>query len=391
MYITTAIAYTNGAPHIGHAYEFVSADILARHHRAMGRKVYTLTGTDEHGQKIASTAASLNISPLELCDRNAFCFQQLNQKLNIHCDNFIRTSDPKHIQIVQSIFTQLLDQDDIYLDKYCGWYNPREEKFIPETEAKSTNYLDPLTFQPYEKIREESYFFRLSKYQKRIRDCITKDFISDTYRSFILNRLETPLQDLSITRTSFNWGIPVPHDPKHVIYVWFDALCNYISGQKCDNLAWDVYGAPIHVIGKDILWFHSVIWPAMLLALNLPLPCALIVHGFVNDEKGIKMSKSLNNVVDPGTLLTKYPPDTIRYSFIRMGVYGQDVNFSELQVKACHNSELADWYGNLVCRVFSLVAKYCSNIVPRADLQLVTIDPEFITIIDQHMSKGCLS
>lgn len=403
IYLTSAIAYTNGPGHIGHAYEIISVDILARYHRLYGRPVYFLTGTDEHGQKIEKTAELLNLKPKELCDKNSELFKELYSKLLITNDYFIRTTDEEHKLMAQKIFQRVYDKGDIYLGNYTGWYNTREERFITEIEALSTNYIDPLSGKEYQKVNEQSYFFKLEKYRQDLIKYITPNFIPDeTYRNEILKRLEEPLQDLSISRSSFNWGIPIPElsliektDKKHVMYVWFDALTNYLSGKckkedKKEN-KWGYYNSPIHIIGQDILWFHAVIWPCMLISSEIPLPKSIIVHGFINDLFGRKMSKSLGNVIDPDYLLKQYTIDSIRYYFIRAGIYGSDIKFSEEKLKLKNNTELADNYGNLINRIFSLTEKYCNSIIPE-DLSLYqTIDLSIIEKIDILMNKGQLS
>ncbi len=403
IYLTTAINYTNGPPHIGHAYEAISADIMARYHDLVGRTVYFLTGTDEHGQKIAKTAESMGLTPKQLCDQNAQLFIDLNGKLNIFYTKFIRTTDPFHQKIAQSIFEKVNEKGDIYLGEYEGWYNQREERFVTATEAASTNYQDPMTNKPYDLVKEPSYFFRMESYRKQLVNYINdhKNFINDEHRRMeILHRLEEPLQDLSISRTSFDWGIPLPdkfqkNEKKHVMYVWFDALTNYLSGIINDDQntleCWGSYEPPIHIIGQDILWFHAVIWPCMLLSAGISLPSSIIVHGFINDPTGKKMSKSLGNVIDPNDLLAKYKSDVLRYYFIRAGHYGSDIRFSEDQLKDKNDGELADCYGNLVSRVFALAKKYCQSTVPDYVSDDPTINLDIIQQIDDLFLQGQLS
>ena len=305
FYITTAINYTNGSPHFGHAYEAIVADCLARYHRFAGNDVFFLTGTDEHGQKIADTAATQvpPVTPLELCDTYVAEFQSLNKQLNISFDNYIRTTSEKHKELAKLIWTKCAEAGDIYLDKYVGWYLKREERFVPETEAKKMNYKDGDT--PLIKTEEPSYFFRLSKYQDQIIKYIQThpDFIfPNERREEILERLNNkkePLLDLSISRTSFDWGIDIPEKfkgkpenlkdnvDKHVMYVWFDALTNYLSGvdYPCGSVA-KYWPANIHLIGKDIVWFHAVIWPCMLFSAGIQLPHRIICHGFINGPDG---------------------------------------------------------------------------------------------------------
>ena len=289
FYITTAINYTNGNPHIGHAYEAIVTDTIARFYRLFGYDVYFLTGTDEHGQKVASKAESLEKDPKELCDMYVMKFKELNAKLNISNNYFIRTTDPKHHVNAKALWNCCKESGDIYLDKYTGWYNVKEECFVTETDAKMHDYKDPTTGLEYTKVSESSYFFRLSKYQdfliKYIED--NRDFITpDRYRNNILNRLKNqPLNDLSISRTTCNWGVPVPDDEDHVMYVWFDALSNYLTAVDVldttgtDQSYW-TEGNIVHMIGKDITWFHCVIWPAMLQSAGIALPRMVYSHGY---------------------------------------------------------------------------------------------------------------
>lgn len=377
-YITTAINYTNGPPHIGHAYEAIITDVLARYHRLSGKKVRFVTGADEHGLKIAKTAEANKITPKQLCDNNVKFFKLLLEKLNINHDFYIRTTDDFHKKLAQEIFIKVYQKGDIYLGKYSGWYNQREERFMTELEAKETDYVDPISMQPYQKISEPSYFFCMEKYRDRLIKYIQthQEFINDENRKkYILKRLEEPLHDLSISRTSFDWGIPVPEckeipptKEKHVLYVWFDALLNYFSAQEQETKTgtWSVYGAPIQIIGQDIIWFHAVIWPCMLMSIDCELPKTLLVHGFINDAKGQKMSKSIGNVVDPLELVNKYNADSLRYYLVRAGMYGfgADIKFSEDQLVDLHDSDLANSYGNLVNRVFVLAKKFTQSSVP---------------------------
>lgn len=390
--ITTAINYTNGPPHIGHAYEAITTDIIARYHRHKGRKVFFLTGTDEHGQKIQKTANLAGISPKELCDKNVELFKKLNNRLNISNDYFIRTTDSLHAKTVERMFDVIFKKGDIYLGEYEGWYMTREERYITELEAKSTNYKDSLTGKEYQKVKEPSYFFKMEKYRSALINHIKNTgFITDTARrNEILNRLYSPLLDLSISRCSFNWGIPIKINPKHVLYVWFDALINYLSGINYfkDNKLWPA----THIIGQDILWFHAVIWPCILLSAGIELPKTIIVHGFINDSQNRKMSKSVGNVIDPDYLLSKYSSDQIRYYFIRGGVFGSDFKFSEEILIDKNNTELANLYGNLVRRIFKLVEKYYDNNIPEIDSKDINIDSEINEVyIDGLMFSGQLS
>lgn len=375
FYITTAINYTNGSPHFGHAYEAVVADCLARYHRICGENVFFLTGTDEHGQKIADTAANQKpkLTPLELCDKYVAEFQSLNDGLNISNDFYIRTTMDKHEACAKNIWIRCAENDDIYMGRYEGWYSKREERFVTEFEAQSMNLMDGTT--PLIKTSESSYFFKLSKYHDRIVQHITNnpDFIFPSEkRNEILERLKEPLTDLSISRTSFDWGIPIPEnfkgnqsEEKHVMYVWFDALTNYLSGVDYpDGSLAHFWPSDIHLIGKDIAWFHAVIWPCMLFSASIPLPKRIVCHGFVNGPDGRKMSKTWGNIVDPVQLLTQYTSDTVRYFMLREGIFGADFSFGESKLQERYNADLANNLGNIVQRSLSLADRYCCGIVP---------------------------
>lgn len=376
FYITTAIAYTNGYPHIGHAYEFIIADAIARYYRLLGYNVFFLTGTDEHGQKVAASAEKNNKTPKEHCDHYVDSFKNLHNRLNISYDKFIRTTDDIHIQTAQQLWIKCAENDDIYLDSYIGWYNEREECFVSDSEAESNNFMDPISGVLLKKIEEESYFFRMSKYCNKLIEYIQThpEFIQPVVlRNNILNRLQDKdgLKDLSISRTSFNWGIPVPDgfDQKHVMYVWFDALANYISGNQ------NMWPAALHIIGKDIIWFHCVIWPCMLMSANMDLPKCVFAHGFVNASDGHKMSKSLNNSIDPNDILTEYSSDTLRYYLTSSITLGADINFSIPHMKMIHNTELCDILGNLIHRITTLCTKFCDGKVPDVPHMENTIFP----------------
>ena len=316
FYLTTAIAYTNGYPHIGHAYEFLSSDVIVRYNRLFGKDTYFLTGADEHGQKVAASAEKNGVTPIEHCNKYVNAFKALNQRLGVSYDRYIRTTDASHEDTCRKLWNKCADAGDIYLGSYEGWYNEREETFVPENEAELNNYMDPDSGLPLKKVKEESYFFRLSNYATRLIDYIKANptFIEPAqYRDSILQRLEVEgLKDLSISRTTFTWGITLPegYESNHVMYVWFDALTNYLSGidalevrndthlENVKKLK-DYWPASKHIIGKDIIWFHCVIWPCMLLSAKLPLPHGVFSHGFVNAADGRKMSKSYNNTICP--------------------------------------------------------------------------------------------
>lgn len=325
FYLTTAINYTNGPAHMGHAYEGVTADVLVRFHRLLGtQKVYFVTGADEHGQKIANAAAEQGVEPIDLCNKYVTGFQVLNQRLLVSNDDYIRTTSPRHKDNAQALWNRI--QHDIYLDTYSGWYNVREETFVTDNEAALCDYKDPVSGVPLKQVEEESYFFKMSQYQEKLLRYIQEnpEFIQpEQHRNHILSRLQSDeLRDLSISRTTFSWGIKVPegfHD-HHVMYVWVDALSNYLTGVNAlqtdpeapAELA-EFWPAQVHIIGKDILWFHTVIWPCLLMSAGLPLPQTVFAHGFVNDKDGKKMSKSLGNVVDPHDMLDQFTTDTFRW------------------------------------------------------------------------------
>uniref|UniRef100_M4BW54 methionine--tRNA ligase n=1 Tax=Hyaloperonospora arabidopsidis (strain Emoy2) TaxID=559515 RepID=M4BW54_HYAAE len=370
FYLTTAIHYTNGLPHMGHAYENVCSDVISRYHRVFGRDVYFLTGTDEHGQKIAQTADAAGVTPQELVDKYAAIFQQLTTDLDMSNNNFVRTTSGEHKKFAQWLFQRALERGDVYLGNYEGWYNVREETFVTETEAQLTDYKDPTTGMPFKKMQEQSYFFKMSKYQDRLVKHITEnpDFLQpEVRRQELLRRLKEPLQDLSASRNTFTHGISLLNDPKHVLYVWFDALANYLSAigypDGPDARYWP---ANVHIIGKDITWFHCVIWPCILMSTDIPLPKRVFAHGFVNAKDGFKMSKSIGNVVDPYEMINKYGLDSFRYFIVRSAKFGQDMPFSEDDLINIHNSELADTLGNLVHRTVNICKKYSNGVVPDA-------------------------
>eukprot|EP01084_Bolivina_argentea_P166613 289229_1 len=379
FYITTAIYYTNGKPHIGHAYEAVTSDIIARYHRIYGRNVFFLTGTDEHGEKVAKTASSKGLTPKELCDENVIAFKELNNLFQITNDYFIRTTDPNHYKLATQMFQLAYKNGDIYLGKYEGWYDIRNEKFLTEAQAKKTDYLDERG-NKYTKQSEQAYFFAMSKYQDRLINYIENNphFIQPKAKhEDILYRLRNnKLEDLCVSRSTFDWGIPVPIDNKHVIYVWFDALSNYLTGIKYfDNNSklHTFWPADVHIIGKDIVWFHTVIWPCILFSCNIKLPKCVFCHGFVTDENGNKISKSdLNKIspdawkqYDPFELLKTYNSDSLRYFIATHARYKEDLKWNVKDLKWKHDAHLVKIYGNLVSRIFKLCSKCNNSIIPR--------------------------
>lgn len=371
FYITTAIDYVNGAPHIGHAYEKIMTDAIARHFRLRGDDVYFLTGTDEHGTKIQKTALKNNKTPRELTDENSQKFKDTWKNLNISYDRFIRTTETQHYETVSHIFKTLLAQGDIYKASYTGLYCNGCEKFITTkelVEGKCPNHDEP----PVE-ICEENYFFRLTKYKDQLIQYINDNpqFILPEFRkNEILHQLET-IEDISVSRakSSVSWGIPVPNDEEQTIYVWIDALSNYITGigyLHNDELFNRYWPADVHVIGKDIIKFHAIFWSCMLMALKLPLPKTLAVHGFITVEES-KMSKSIGNIINPLELTTKYQlpdNDAVRYYLLSNAYLGKDVNFSESEFVSKIDADLANNLGNLLNRTLTMLIKYNNGVIP---------------------------
>ncbi|CAB9512786.1 Methionine--tRNA ligase [Seminavis robusta] len=403
FYITTAINYANGPAHMGHAYEGTTSDVIARFARLCGdQSVYFVTGSDEHGQKIATTAEEAGQKPIDLCDKFVLGFKNLNQRTLVSNDDYIRTTSDRHKKTAQELWRKVNEAGDIYLDTYEGWYNVREETFVTENDAALSNYLDPASGKPLKKVQEASYFFKMSKYKDRLIDYIENvnpDFICPTqHKNQILSRLKSDdLRDLSISRATFSWGIKVPEgfEENHVMYVWMDALTNYLTGVNAlgleDNDLAHFWPASVHIIGKDILWFHTVIWPCLLFSAKVPLPKKVYAHGFVNDKDGKKMSKSLGNVVDPHDMLDKFHVDTFRWYLSKEAPYGGELSFSEDNVRDIHNSDLCDTLGNGVHRATTLCGKkdFCDGVIP--DIPMSSTLPEFLEklgdIIDTYRAK----
>lgn len=405
FYISTAINYANGPPHMGHAYEAIIADCLARYHRQYGRDLFFMTGTDEHGQKIATAAEQEGVRPRELTDRYSAQFQELNKQLGISNDRYIRTTEPEHYETVQHIWRKSAASGDIYLDTYNGWYNVREEAFLSEVEAKNANFQDPATGRPLEKRSEESYFFRLKNYWDKIHAHIKEHpgFVQpESARQEILARLSNDeARDLSVSRCSFDWGVPVPAgdgqapvtERPHVMYVWFDALPNYLSGIKYPVAHSKYWPANVHLIGKDINWFHSVIWPSMLMSIGESLPRQVFCHGFVLAQDGRKMGKSLGNAVDPREIIDKYGVDAFRYFLLRETPVGEDLIFSERRLVELSNADLLKSFGNLLHRATNLCKQSCNGQICTAERlagdQLPFDAAEFIAETDQaYLSVG---
>ncbi|HTV69141.1 MAG TPA: methionine--tRNA ligase [Rhizobiaceae bacterium] len=372
FYITTAISYPNGKPHIGHAYEMIATDALARFQRLDGKDVYFLTGTDEHGIKMLQTARKEGITPRELADRNAAEFKRMAEALNLSNDDFIRTTEKRHYAASQAIWKAMAANGDIYKGGYAGWYSVRDEAYYgeEETEVRADNVRYGPQGTPVEWVEEESYFFRLSAYQDRLLKLYDENpsFIGPAERrNEVMSFVKSGLKDLSISRTTFDWGVPVPGDEKHVMYVWVDALTNYITGvgyPDSDAKLWPFWPADAHIIGKDIVRFHAIYWPAFLWSAGIELPKRVFGHGFVFN-RGEKMSKSVGNVIDPFNLIEHYGLDQVRYFFLREVPFGQDGNYSHEAIVNRTNADLANDLGNLAQRSLSMIAKNCGGVVPK--------------------------
>ena len=374
FYITTAISYPNGAPHIGHAYEAITTDVIARFKRLDGYDVRFLTGVDDHGQKMVQTARARDITARELADEMAPKFQEMDRVLNISNDDFIRTIEDRHVKSVQHFWERVAATGDIFLGKYSGWYSIRDEAYYGEDELvdgdDGQKYAP--TGTPVEWIEEETYFFKLSAYADRLLALYeaNPDFIQPaSRRNEVIAFVKRGLTDLSISRSTakLDWGVPVPGDDAHVMYVWVDALTNYITGlgypDESNPLFQKFWPADIHVIGKDIVRFHAIIWPALLMAAELPLPRQIFGHGFLNN-RGEKMSKSVGNVIDPIELAQLYGVDPLRYFFCREVAYGQDGSYSHEMVSNRINADLANDLGNLAQRSLSMLNKNLGGIIP---------------------------
>ncbi len=377
FYITTAISYVNGVPHLGHAYEAILTDVMARFKRLDGYDVYFLTGTDEHGEKIAKTAEKNNMSALDFANQNSDAFRQLTKTLNISNDDFIRTTEERHYKAAQGLWKKLEEAGDIYLDKYEGWYSVREEGYFGEDELVEGTSAEgePIKLSPngteVSWVEEESYFFRLSKYQDQLMSLYKSQafVVPEARQNEIVSFVKGGLKDLSISRHKdrLHWGIPVPGDENHVMYVWLDALTNYMTAVGYPDVEdanfKKFWPADFHVIGKDITRFHAVYWPAFLMSANIELPKHIFAHGFINVQ-GEKMSKSLGNVLSPDGLVETYGLDQIRYFLMREIPHGQDGNFGHKQAMNRINADLANGLGNLAQRTLSMVYKNCDGAIP---------------------------
>ena len=385
FYITTPIYYPSGEPHIGHAYSSIIADVFARFKRNDNYNVFFLTGTDEHGLKIQKSAEKAGLEPLIYCNKISNVFKELAKKLNLSNDDFIRTTEKRHYKSVNDLWEKLIKSGDIYLSKYKGWYSVSDEAYYNSDEISEKNGKKFSTFSgsSVEWVEEESFFFKLSSWEKKLLDFYEKNekfILPISRRNEVINFVKSGLKDLSVSRTSFTWGIKVPENPKHVIYVWLDALTNYLSALNYpstnDNLYKDFWPASLHVIGKDILRFHAIYWPAFLFAANIKPPMRVFSHGWIlsGDEK---MSKSKGNILNPLEIINLYGVDQLRYYLMKEVSHGIDGNISLLNLENCINSDLANNYGNLCQRVFSFVSTNCNNkvkktkIISEADINLI--------------------
>ncbi len=384
FYITTPIYYPSGKPHMGHAYSSIISDILARFKRIEGFEVFFLTGTDEHGLKIQREAEKNNKDPITFCDELSLKFKDLTKTLNLSNDDFIRTTEKRHHDSVKEIWNKLIESGDIYLSKYSGWYSVSDEAYYDEEEIISENEIkiSKISGSSVDWVEEESFFFRLSNWEKKLLKFYSDNpnfILPSSRKNEVINFVKKGLKDLSISRTSFSWGIKVPDNDKHVIYVWLDALTNYISAlnfPKTNNPMFkNFWPASIHIIGKDILRFHAVYWPAFLMAANIDLPKRVYGHGWIlSDDK--KMSKSLGNILDPLKIIDKYGIDQLRYYLTKEVSLGNDGSISLENLKNCINNDLANNFGNLCQRVFSFIEKNCSNKIP---------EPETFDIVDNNL------
>jgi methionyl-tRNA synthetase len=408
FYLTTAIAYPNGAPHVGHAYEYIATDAIARFKRLDGFDVRFLTGTDEHGLKMAQAAAAEGIPTAEFARRNSDAFEDLQEMLDISYDRFIRTTDPDHYAASTAIWQRMAEGGDVYTDTYSGWYSVRDERFFTEAETSvgpdgvrvATETGTPVTW-----TEEQTYFFRLSAYAEPLLEhyAANPGFICpEVRRNEVVSFVSGGLRDLSISRTSFDWGVPVPGDPSHVMYVWVDALTNYLTGVGFPDTDSGLYRrywpAELHMIGKDIIRFHAVYWPAFLMSAGIPLPRRVFAHGFLYN-RGEKMSKSSGNVVDPVALVEAFGVDQVRYFLLREVPFGQDGSYSEEAIVNRINTDLANELGNLAQRSLSMVNKSLASVVPEpgefssADTELLELAASLLPRVraafdEQAMHQG---
>ncbi len=394
-YITTAIAYPNGPPHIGHAYEAIATDAIARFMRLDGRDVFFLTGTDEHGIKMLQTANKEKLTPRGLVERNVPRFQAMVKMLNCSNDDFIRTTEPRHYRSSEAIWDRMEANGDIYLDKYAGWYSVRDEAYYDESETRLDDNGQRIGPHgtPVEWVEEESYFFRLSAYQDKLLALYAGDpnYVLPRERlNEVMSFVKGGLQDLSISRTTFDWGVKVPANPRHVMYVWVDALTNYITAVGYPDTESEMFRrywpADLHVIGKDIVRFHAVYWPAFLMSAGVAVPRRIFSHGFLFN-RGEKMSKSVGNVIDPFALAEAYGVDPLRYFFLREVPFGQDGNYSHEAIVNRINADLANDLGNLAQRSLTMVTRNFGGTLPKPG-PLSAADQAILAAADAMIGKA---
>ncbi len=391
FYITTPIYYPNAEPHLGHVYTTICADVVARYHRLSGEETFFLTGTDEHGVKMVKTAGEQGLEPGQLADRVVAVFENLWEELKITNDDFIRTTSDRHKKAVQKIVQKLVDKGDIYLGSYEGWYDEGQEEFVTETEAKARNYL-AFNRKPLVRFSEQSYYFRLSKYASRVLEHIegNPQFIRpESRRNEVISKLKAGVEDLSISRATLKWGIPLPHDPGHVVYVWIDALSNYITalGYTSDDETRfkQFWPADVHLIGKEIMWFHTVYWPAVLMGLGLELPRQVFAHGWWTSE-GRKMSKTEGNFIGLDRLrgvIAQHSLDALRFYLLRAAPFGSDLDWSDADFATSYN-ELANVVGNCLNRVLNMANKYLGGVVPADPGSAAGEDATFAAFIARY-------
>jgi methionyl-tRNA synthetase len=372
FYVTTPIYYVNAAPHLGHAYTTIAADVLARHHRQRGEDVFFLTGTDEHGEPVADAAHALGVEPQELADRNSERFKALAPRIGASNDFFIRTTDPQHMQVVRDVLARVRDNGHVYMGTYEGWYCPRCADFKAENEIDAGERC-PIHHVQLTREQEDNYFFALASFQEPLERLYAEreDFVAPKTRyNEALSFIRSGLRDVPLTRHKLTWGVPVPWDSEHVFYVWFDALLNYYSalsyGRENDDLTSTFWPADVHLIAKDILRFHAVYWPALLMAAGIELPRKLFVHGYLLMD-GEKMSKSLGNVLDPFAAIDRFGSDALRFYLLRDVPFGQDGSVSTASFEQRYESELANDYGNLASRTIAMIVRYRDGIVDGGD------------------------
>ena len=377
FYVTTPIYYVNDVPHIGHAYTTIAADVVARYHRLMGDDVFFLTGTDEHGQNIERIAQDKGVSPKEYCDQIVAVFKQLWQTLDISNDYFVRTTDERHVQAVQDFTRALLASGDVYRGRYAGWYCRRCEAFY-QPEELLPGELCPVHKRPCEWTEEENYFFALSRYQDKLQHLIAEtDFVQpETRRNELIGVLRQGLQDFSISRERVRWGVPLPDDPQQVLYVWVDALLNYITaiGYGDDQKTFQRYWpADVQLMAKEIIRFHCLYWPAMLMSVGLPIPRLVFAHGWLTKD-GQKLSKTTGNIIDPFEMVRRFGSDAVRYFFLREGAFGADWDYTDQSFVRRYNADLANDLGNLLNRTVRMVVRYFDGIVPPPSDEVEAVD-----------------